>query len=189
MNNKEIEIRVQIADSKSLLSFLGIKGEYQGKTFQKDQYFVPAHRNFLESHPIKEWLRLREADYSLSLNYKKWHYESDGKAYHCDEYEVQLDNLEAMQAILVALDFKALITVNKTRSTYRYDDYEIALDQVEDLGDYVEIEYKGDSAVLNSKLLATQMKEFIEHTGTIITAEDYTGYPYLLLNKKHNYKD
>ena len=43
-----------------------------------------------------------------------------------------------MRKIFEALDIKPVITVEKKRRTWNYKDYEIALDSITDLGDFVE---------------------------------------------------
>ena len=186
MNNKEIEIRVRINDNKPLLEFLEKNGNFKSEKHQKDEYFSPAHRNFIKEKPIKEWLRLREEKDRYSMDYKNWHYNSDGKAYHCDEYEAKLENLDSIKNILKALNFESLIVVDKERKTFMFENYEIALDQVEGLGHYVEVEYKGEEEVLDTKKIAEEMKDFIEKTGCQIIEQDFVGYPYLLLKKRYD---
>lgn len=185
MNNKEIEIRVRVKDNEPLLRFLEKNGNFKSEKHQRDEYFTPAHRNFIKEKPIKEWLRLREEKGKYSMDYKNWHYGDDGKAYHCDEYEVKLENLDGVKNILKALNFEPLVIVDKERKIFVFKDYEIALDCVEGLGDYVEVEYKSEEDISDTKEVAEEMKDFIEKTGCQILEQDFVGYPYLLLKKKY----
>lgn len=185
MADKEIEIRMRVKDSKPLLKFLEKKGSFKYEKHQRDEYFTPAHRDFIKTEPVKEWLMLRKEEGKNSLNYKNWHYNKDGKSYHCDEYESKLDDLDNAGRILKALNFKSLIVVDKKRKTFMFEDYEIALDSVEELGDYVEVEYKGKEDKSDTKKVASRMKNFIEKTGCEILEQDFVGYPFLLLKKKH----
>lgn len=184
MKDREIEIRLKVEDNKPLLKFLGEKGDFKYEKHQKDEYFIPAHRNFIEAKPIKEWLRLRREEDKHLLNYKNWHYDDDGKSYHCDEYEVKIDNADKLADILKALNFKSLVVVDKKRKVFEFENYEIALDCVEGLGDYIEVEYKGEEE-RDIKKVAEEMKNFIKQTGCQIIEQDFVGYPYLLLNKKY----
>jgi adenylate cyclase, class 2 len=184
MKNKEIEIRLKVKDNKPLLKFLEKNGSFKSEKCQKDEYFTPAHKNFVEVKPVKEWLRLRKEESKNSLDYKNWHYNKDGKSYHCDEYEVKIDNPDNLNKIFEALSFKSLIVVDKKRKTFMFEDFEIALDSVEGLGDYVEVEYKGNEDV-DEKKIAEEMKNFVEKTGCKILEQDFVGYPYLLLKKKY----
>lgn len=184
MNNKEIEIRVRVEKKEPLLNFLEKHGSLKSEKHQSDEYFTPAHKNFIKEKPIKEWLRLRKEGDKYSLDYKNWHYNDDGKAYHCDEYEVKLENADGLVNILKALNFESLIIVDKQRKTFQFENYEIALDSVKELGDYVEVEYKGEEDILDTKKIAEEMKAFIEKTGCQILEQDFVGYPYLLIKKK-----
>jgi predicted adenylyl cyclase CyaB len=185
MNNIEIEIKVKVDKVDRLVQFLKENGQYQKSSVQVDEYYSPAHRSFVEVEPIKEWLRLRSDNGVYSLNYKNWQYGSDGKAYHCDEYEIAIDNQEKAAHILKSLDFKHLVTVHKERDIYMYQDYEVAFDLVKDLGSFVEVEFKG-TATAEPKLIAEEMRKFIESTGAVILSQDFAGYPIALIRQKFN---
>lgn len=185
MNNTEIEIKVKVERVDRLLQFLKESGQYKKSSTQVDEYYSPAHRNFVVAEPIKEWLRLRNDDGAYSLNYKNWQYGEDGKAYHCDEYEIVIDSQSKAAHILDSLNFVHLVTVSKKREVYVYKNYEVALDSVDHLGDFVEVEFKG---VVESepKVVAEEMKKFIESTGAVILSQDFAGYPIALIRQKFN---
>ncbi|MFA5987347.1 MAG: class IV adenylate cyclase [Candidatus Paceibacterota bacterium] len=186
MANKEIEIKLKVKDVGSLLKFLEENGDFKSDKYQRDEYYMPAHRNFIEAQPIKEWLRLRREEGKCSVNYKNWHFNEDGKSYHCDEHETQLHDMDAIKNIFVALNFEPLIVVDKKRKTFMCGDYEVAMDCVEGLGDYVEVEYKGVEDKIDAKEVAEQMRSFIKKTGCEILEQDFLGYPHLLLRQKYN---
>lgn len=119
-------------------------GKLKSEKRQFDEYFVPAHRDFLNVRPVSEWLRIREVGDEYSLNYKNWHFTKNGKSYHCDEFEIEIKNSDQMRKILKVLDFKPIVTVDKARRSWLYDDWEISLDRIKELGDFAEIEYKGN---------------------------------------------
>lgn len=141
--NIEIEIQVQVEKTKKLLAFLKKNGEFLGEKHQIDQYFIPAHRDFTKTKPINEWLRLRDSSGRFFINYKNWHREKDGASHYCDEYESVIKSLEQLENIFKALNMKSLVTVDKLRKIWLYKDFEVAIDSVKELGDFVEIEYKG----------------------------------------------
>jgi adenylate cyclase, class 2 len=180
----EIEIKIRVHDSAPLLKFLQEKGNFESEKHQRDEYFSPPHRDFIKAKPIKEWFRLREEESECSMNYKNWHYGDDGKGYYCDEHEVKIDTPAQARNILKALNFKPLINVDKKRRIFTFQDYEIALDSVNELGDFIEVEYKGENRT-DVKKIAGEMKTFIEGTGCKILEQDFAGYPALLLKKNH----
>jgi adenylate cyclase class 2 len=150
-NNIEIEIQVNVENLKPLIKFLKSKAVFQVERHQVDEYFSPIHKDFLGVRPVSEWLRLRNADGQFSINYKNWHHEKDGKGYYCDEFETKIENIEQARKILSALRFRPIVMVDKLRKIYIYKDYEVAIDSVKGLGDFVEIEYIGKDSKADPK--------------------------------------
>ena len=182
MNNIEIEIQVNIENIKPLIEFLEKNGQFKAEKYQVDEYFSPAHRNFIEVRPIKEWLRLRDSDGKYSVTYKNWHYDENGRAqYLCDEYETKIEDLAQLRKILDVLNFKSLVKVDKKRKTWEYKDYEIDLDSVKGLGDFVEIEYIGKDEKANPDKITAEMMDFLKELGCGRIKRNYVGYPFQLL--------
>ena len=180
MENTEIEIQVNIENSKSLIDFLKKNAEFKSENHQIDEYFSPAHRNFIEVRPAKEWLRLRNSDGKYSINYKNWLLNKDGKSYHCDEYETEIEDLSKLKNIFNVLNFKHLVTVDKIRKIWVYKNYEVAVDSVKNLGDFVEIEYLGKGKV-DPKQITTEMVGFLQSIGCGKIKRNYVGYPFMML--------
>lgn len=182
--DKEIEVRVRIESSENLFLFLQNKAEFTGEKHQIDKYFVPAHKDFTKQRPVSEWLRLRDSSGKLSINYKNWHFEKDGKSHYCDEYETAVESIEEIEKIFKVLGMKQVVVVDKVRKNYRYRDYEFAIDSVKGLGDFVEIEYKGDTTGLSPDKVAGEMIDLLKKIGCGKITRDYVGYPFQLLFPK-----
>jgi adenylate cyclase, class 2 len=181
MKNIEIEIQVNIENSKPLLDFLEKNAIFQKENCQIDEYFSPAHRNFIEARPVNEWLRLRDSDGKYSITYKNWHFDENGKSNYCDEYETRIDDLNQMNNILKALNFKSIVMVDKLRKTWIYNDYEIDIDSIKGLGDFVEIEYIGKDENIEPKKITEEMIDFLKEVGCGKITRNYVGYPFQLL--------
>lgn len=179
--NIEIEIQVNVEKVEPLLKFLEENGIFQSEKRQLDEYFSPTHRDFLSSRPVEEWLRLRDAEGKYSLNYKKWHYDDLGKSLYCDEFETKIENLETVKNIFSVLDFKSLVVVDKLRKTWNYKDYEIAVDAVKNLGDFVEIEYIGEDEKIDPAKTIEEMVGFLKELGCGKIKRNFVGYPFALL--------
>ena len=179
-NAIEIEIKVKIEKSKPLIEFLKKNGTFVGRFRQIDTYFVPQHRNFIKARPAKEWLRLRNADGKFFINYKNWHYGKDNKTNFCDEYETTIENMDAVNKIFSAIDIKPIAKVNKKRQIWFHKDYEVAIDKIKGLGDFVEIEYKGKTKS-SPKKITDKMVKFLKDAGCGKINRNYQGYPFLLL--------
>lgn len=182
MQDKEIEIQVRIERSEPLKNFLEKEANFISENRQVDEYFTPAHKNFIEVKPIEEWLRIRDEKGKFTINYKKWIYEN-GVGIYADEYETAIGDRETGRKIFMALDFKPLIVVDKTRRKYIYKDYEVAFDRVVGLGDFVEVEYKGE-AIIDPKEETKKMIQFLKNQDCGKIEINHRGYPMSLLFPK-----
>jgi len=187
MANKDTEIEIKIPLDETLFSQIKTKlkeiASFKGRSKQIDEYYTPTHRNFVEPAYPFEWLSIRNRNGKVILNYKHFHPENVEVTTHCDEFEVYIKNLEQLQKTFSALNFKKLITVNKEREIYNYnDEFEIGLDKVKELGNFIEIETIkdfGDIETARNKLF-----EFAKTLGVDTGKTDVRGYPYLLMEKK-----
>jgi adenylate cyclase class 2 len=180
-NNKEIEIQVNIEDSGSLLNFLKSKGTFKHEVHQIDKYFSPINNSFLATRPVSRWLRLRQTDRGCSFNYKNWYFDEDGKSNYCDEFETKIENIDAVEKILLALEFNNIVVVDKLRKIWTFDDYEIALDSIKNLGDFVEIEYIGSDNEIDPQKVTDEMIGFLKEIGVGKITRNYVGYPFIML--------
>lgn len=180
MKDIEIEIQTRIEHTDKLIDFLVKNAKFTGDNYQKDEYYTPKHRNFLEVSPVAEWLRIRESSKN-SFTYKKWHYDKNGRSRYNDEYESVVENIDQLRKVFLALDFSLLATVEKKRRTWRYKDYEIALDHITDLGDFVEVEYKANKLKDKPENITNAMVQFLKDCGAGRVERNYVGYPFMLL--------
>ena len=181
MKQTEIELQAKIEHTAPLLAFLEREGKFQHEKHQVDEYFTPAHRDFLAKRPVEEWFRLRNAGGAYFINYKKWHFDSEGRGLYVDEFETKLENGHMARKILASLELKPVVIVEKVRKTWRYADYEICLDSVKGLGDFVEIEYMGGREASEHKAILDEMIAFLKKLGCGKIEINYSGYPALLL--------
>ncbi len=182
LQHTEVELTFELKNRDELASRLDeIAMAEKREEYQKDTYYSPVHRNFLAAHPISEWLRIRESDKGGSINYKDWHNLNDPKAVSCDEYETTVTDADALKEILRRLNFRELVVVEKRRSTWKYKDVEIALDQVTDLGDSIELEAKGDfESIAAAK---THLETIAGELDAELGPQDFKGYPHRLLER------
>lgn len=184
IENIEIEIQVNIENSKPLMDFLEKNAEFISDEHQIDEYFSPAHRDFIKTRPVKEWLRLRDSSGKYSINYKNWYFDKRGKSNHCDKYETRLENLNQVRKILDILNFRPLVRVDKLRKIWKYKDYEIAVDLVKNLGDFVEIEYIGKNENIRPEIITQEMINLLKEINCGKIKRNYAGYPFQLLFPK-----
>lgn len=179
----EVEITLTLLNGDEVIATLQKLGaKHNRDEYQKDTYYVPPHKNFLDQRPISDWLRIRQTEHDASVTFKRWHNKDNKQAISCDEFETKIEKAEQLHNIFTQLDIKDVVAVEKKRTTYHYGDVEIAIDRVTDLGTYIEIEAKGEFTSIQDaeKHLYAVLKEINAKTGE----QDYKGYPHLLLEKK-----
>ena len=180
----EVEKKFALPDPGPLKARLARLGARPGPPVrQVDAYYNAPHRDFLVPSVISEWLRIRVEGDGGSVNFKRFHPVDAVAKTHADEFEAAVDDVEAMRRLLEALDFRPLVTVEKTRETYRLADVEIAFDRVVGAGDFVEFEFKGDADGVEAATLV--LDRCIAALGVELGAPVKRGYPHMLLGRAH----
>ena len=175
-NDIETEIKIKLSKEEfdSLNQILQTSAKFIKESHQIDTYYQPKHKPFLKEHKIKEWLRIGERGNKRIINYKNW-YED-----YCDEYEVEIDDVDNLRRIFAALELEIIATVDKIRKSYFYlDKYEVALDVVKDLGYFVEIEVKKyDKEIKDEYIELLKVGKGLNFNLDNIVRQ---GYPYLII--------
>lgn len=97
------------------------------------------------------------------------------------EYEVVVDSAEEARGILRLMGLAEAVRVIKARRTANYKEYEICIDEIENLGDFIEIEKFGEEK--SAKMIQKEMLEFLGKLG--VSSDDVVkkGYDILMLEK------
>jgi adenylate cyclase class 2 len=104
----------------------------------QDLYFNSPLRDFKESD---EALRIRIKEEGARLTYKGPKLDKTTKSRL--ERTVKIDDPQQMELILSAIGFVLSAQVRKRRSKYSYEGVVLAIDEVEGLGSFVEVEAEG----------------------------------------------
>ena len=136
----EVEVKAHISDFKEVKSRLKQIGAHKLKEEQQeDIYFNAPHRDFAQTD---EALRIRKIPHKdgskIILTYKGA--KLDDKSKTRKEIEVDVGDVDKTASILENLGFIQVRNVKKDRMIYLLDKFIISLDQVYDVGNFVEIE-------------------------------------------------
>lgn len=149
--NKELEIKIET----TLENFISIKCMLEEKhkkiidKEQEDVYYSPIGMNFYDDGD--RCLRMRREGKEIYLSYKRI-YDNGEKNSFIEEYETTVESFEIMDNILSALNFERKIVVKKRRSEFVYqDNYLVALDIVENLGYFIEIENRNERDTIEKR--------------------------------------
>jgi adenylate cyclase, class 2 len=150
----EVEQKHPVADARALVARLQERGVSLGEPIdQSDQYFAHPCRDFAKTD---EALRIRTVGDNSFVTYKGP--KLDAKTKTRREIELPLDPDDAdgsrFAELLAALGFTSVATVDKKRRAGQLsvDDREIefALDDVEGLGSFIELELQADDSNLEA---------------------------------------
>jgi adenylate cyclase class 2 len=135
----EVELKVR-ADHERVRERLAAHDAAQLEhVTQVDTYFDAPHREFAETDEALRVRREHRADETVTrLTYKGPLMEAESKTR--EEIEASIANGDDVSAIFEALGFEPAATVRKERRRFRLDDLTVTLDEVEGLGEFLEVE-------------------------------------------------
>ena len=103
----------------------------------------------------------------------------------CIEKEIKINDPDVMKEIIELLGYFEVIKVNKKRIRCKYKDYEICLDDVENLGFFVEIEKFSDN---DAESVRKELTDFLESLGIDLSGRVLQGYDTMLEQKESRNK-
>lgn len=183
---KEIEVLVEVYSPVTEVIKHLEKFEYLGIQETTDVYFYDPLRDNLKPHnlEIKECLRLRTKNDQNFITYKVDNFDQNNKWLYSDEYETSINDIYTINKIFERIGLKELLTIHNCKRTYKYKDYEIAFETVEELGYFLEVEYCTNENV-DVKKIKNEIKNFIKSLGLNVSDELFMGKPEMII-KKHN---
>jgi adenylate cyclase class 2 len=144
---KEIELKVFVGDTVDHVRDLAREFNWSlvETTSQADTYYTSIHKDFIAS---EECLRIRVTPGRKELTWKPPTSATmrERGQYWKEEVDLEISNQEdVVRTLLDRLDFVEYVTVRKQREVYKIDDNSlIALDHVDSLGWFAEIETFGE---------------------------------------------
>jgi adenylate cyclase, class 2 len=173
----EIELKVRVPDLAPIRHRLReLHAEQTDRTHEHDVYFNAPNRDFGQTD---EALRVRYSDDKIIVTYKGAKIQGfEFKAR--EEINVIVENGPRFENLLERLGFRKTAIVDKLREYYRYEEASIALDDVQGLGFFVEIELTGDET---SSSAAGRINEIADKIG-VEGEHTLSSYLELLLAKR-----
>jgi predicted adenylyl cyclase CyaB len=184
---KEIEVLVKVEDDINLVKKVFERFNYIGDNKTIDTYYYDPLRSNLkpnDKNQIDECMRIRTKNDKCYISYKVDHFDKD-KWIYSDEYETEVYSYEQIVKIISLLGLKELLKIVNTKMTYTYQDYEIVLEFVEDLGTFMEVEYCTEDDV-DINLIKSEIKEFINSLNIKVSDELNMGKPEMMINYQKN---
>ena len=136
----EIEVKAKIDDERYIEEKIKeMGGLLIGEEKQRDIYFNHPCRDFRKSD---EALRVRIKDFQAEITYKGKKLDKITKTR--EEITVKVKDFKGIIEMLKKLNFKVVAEVVKHRKKYMLNNLIICIDNVENLGKFIEVEEKSD---------------------------------------------
>jgi adenylate cyclase, class 2 len=180
---REIEIKLKAKDLGEVEKRLIEKGCVLSESiFQHDTIYSRAGSN-------QEYASAKEGDIIMRIRRMKDYAQFNLKQQKSSEmdnleYETKVEDPEAINQILNALGYVPTIEVKKMRRKGKMGEFEVCLDQVEQLGTFVELEKltddKADPAAVREELFTV-----LESIGLSRGDEETRGYDTQIFQLRH----
>jgi adenylate cyclase class 2 len=178
---KEIEVKAKVTnleELKSKLIALGIS--LSEPIVQNDETFVDSFFGAYEQfQPNKNILRIRESKGKYIFTLKR----PQSNELDCIERETEITDPKEFREALILMGYKPAIKIHKTRIKAKYKDYEICLDEVKELGSYIEVEKISEDD--NANEVQNELFTFLESLGVNKENRETHGYDTLLYIKNN----
>ncbi len=183
---KEIEILVEVYEDISKVKNILKKYKYVGLKHTVDEYYYDPKRKTLKpdnNNQLSHCLRLRRKNRDYYITYKDDVFK-DGKWFYSNEYETKVESIKMVRTIFKKLGLKKFITIDNKKDIYLTDKYEIALENVKDLGLFLEVEYSTNDDVSVADI-KNEIQKFIDELNINVSKELTMGKPEMYM-RVHN---
>ena len=183
---KEIEILVEVYDNAKVIKQALKNFEYKGLKKTIDEYYYDPKSDILKPdkhNQLNHCLRLRSKNNEFFVTYKDDVFEK-GKWLYSNEYETEIQSIDIMKEIFNKLGLVKFIEIDNEKETFIANDYEIVIENVKDLGIFMEVEYctNDDVDVIKVK---KEIQKFIDDLGLNVSSELNMGKPEMYMRKNN----
>ena len=177
---REIEIKALLNDKKAVMDKLTKLGcVFEPEATQLDTVYAERVGSLEKYFSNKNFLRLRVKNngkvlFTIKQPQKNW--------LDKIECEFEVSSKEEMEKALDLMGYQKALVINKKRTITHYNGCEICIDEVENLGSYIEMEKmveEGDADKIQEELFV-----FFETLGISRKDRIGVGYDILMLEKK-----
>lgn len=176
---KEIEVKAYLKDRQKVLDSLSALGIVLGEPiFQDGTEFAKAGNTLAEYLINDHFVRLRTENGVHNMTVKK-----DDKDFPLSkvEFESKIENREQVEQALMAMGYNPVLRIKKIRQKAKYKDYEICIDEVEELGSFIEIEKISNE---DTGSVIAELRDLLFSLGVKEEDEVKKGYDILMFEKK-----
>ena len=185
---KEIEVLVEVYDDINIVKDKLSDFCYKGLKKTIDEYYYDPKRETLKpdkDNQLSHCLRIRSKNNEYSITYKDDVFDN-GKWLYSNEYETKVESISMIKEIFEKLGLVKFIEINNEKETYTYNNYEIVIENVKNLGVFMEVEYCTNEDV-DVKTIKKEIQEFIDSLELNVSEELNMGKPEMYMKKNNIY--
>ena len=176
---KEIEVKAYLKDKQTILDSLATMGVILSEPiFQDGTEFAKIGSNLSEYLSNDHFVRIRTENGIHKMTVKK---DDEDFPLSKIEFESKIENREQVEQALMAMGYNPVLRIKKMRQKANYKDYEICIDEVEELGSFIEIEKMSDE---DTGSVIAELRELLFSLGVREEDEVNKGYDILMFEKK-----
>lgn len=165
----EIEVRAKVGDLEEIKNKLaGLGAEFTHSNQQDDSFFKPKGRETEDQGPGSRIIRIRKQEDKSFLTMK----EMTDTSGVWGEHETEISNPEETRDMLMKMDYSHLFDLNKSREHGKLDGMNLCLDNIKQLGKYIEVEIIGD----NPQEAKRKILELFQRIGVNEIQIEHRGY-------------
>lgn len=180
----EVEVKLPVRDIETLKQKLAAQGFLKGKSVkEEDIYFnSPVHdfRKRDEALRVRRVTMLKEGTSTSFLTYKGP--KMDQVSMTRKELETGIEDMDIMRKVIHALGFELEYPVTKTREYYQKERMTACVDQVDFLGDFLELEVLVEEEAQREQALYI-IEEMLKELGYEMADTTRTSYLTMLMKK------
>ncbi len=194
---KEIEILYSLKEDiksaeRKVENFVfqgGEKFEIKGEERVIDTYYNSVKFKDLdpdENNKLRSSFRIREKDGGCSIAHKNDIFDKSNIWVYSNELETAVVETSILKGILKELHFQELVKIDNIKKRYESSNYELVLESVAGLGDFIEIEYKSKTEISELEVFGVKqsIRGLINNLEINIGEELNSGKPELMLKRQ-----
>ncbi len=187
---REIEVlyRVNMKKEEIIQKVRNVGAKFIGTNNVLDIYYH--NENIKQLCPrgiiLDACFRLRKSDFGNYMTYKENVLDENDIWQYCNEYETKVNDMNMAVKILENLNMKELIVVDNCKDTFKFENYEIVVEEEKTLGTFIEVELKVDDGQ-DYNIHKNNIREFVKTLDLQGVEEEISeGKPEMLLKRRGN---
>jgi len=181
---QEIEVKVKTKDNEEVIRILEAAGCVFSAPIEQDDVTYAATKESMDAFMrSKVFARIRQVTDGDTIFTVKFDDQRHELGMAATEHEVRVDSATELEQMLFLMGLVRIVRVKKMRRKTTYREYELCVDDVEELGSYMEIEKLAEKDA-DPRAVHEELVDVLESLGIDLEGRVTAGYDMLMLEKE-----